>query len=83
MGISIVLKTIVPITGMRLLRCQTLKPNLKIMMEASLVVVDKNARCNVHGVTQKQALLDTAFSKAGLDLGRDVDKLSAVLNLKH
>jgi hypothetical protein len=58
------------------------QPDIIIMMQAGLIVIDKNGCGNVHCVAQNDPFLNTAFLQAFFYLGRNVNKSSAGRHLK-
>lgn len=56
---------------------EPLQPLFKISMQAGFVVVDKNARCDVHGIHKAEPLMDAALPKTPIDLGSDIQKAPA------
>jgi hypothetical protein len=61
---------------------QLFQPAGIILVQAQLVVIDENARCDVHRVHEGQTFADSAFFEGGVDLrgnveeshtGRDID----------
>jgi hypothetical protein len=75
-GIGIILTNIVMILGYRFMGRQFLQPDIVIVVQAALIVINENAGCDVHGIDQYQPLLDPAFVNALLDLAGDIDKRS-------
>ncbi len=78
MGVGIVLAGIV--VAVLVDRCvggETLKPLLKVGVQTVLVVVDEDARGDVHGVDEAETFRDAAVGEGLLDLGGDVDKAPA------
>jgi hypothetical protein len=57
---------------------QALQPDFIVVMEARLVVIDKNGGGDVHGVDQAEALLDAALAHEVLDLVGYVDEAAPV-----
>src|SRR5687767_5134142 len=56
------------------MRRQLFQPDLIIVMEPPLVVVNENRRRDVHGVDQAQAFAHAALADQLLNLRRDVDE---------
>jgi hypothetical protein len=59
-----------------------LQPHVKIMMQAGLVIIDKNACGNVHGVYQAQPLLYARLREQGFYLICDIDEFSRFFCVK-
>src|SRR3954454_19588025 len=54
---------------------QLLQPALVVLVQAGLVVVDEDARRNVHGVDQAEPFADAALRHRPLHVRRDVDEV--------
>src|SRR3954452_2043873 len=54
---------------------QLLQPALVVLMQARLVVIDEDARRDVHGVDQAEPFADAALGHRPLHLRRDVDEV--------
>ena len=76
-GVGIVLGAIVRVLGMGMLGREFFQPLFKIAVQAGLVVIDENARRDVHGVNKAESLADAALAQAGLDLRGDIHKRAA------
>ena len=75
MGIGVVFAgSIVVVARDRLVRRQLFKPDLVVVMQATLVVVDENRRGDVHSVDQNEAFAHAALVERSRDLRRDVDE---------
>jgi hypothetical protein len=59
-----------------------LKPYVKIMVQAGLIIIDKNAGGNVHCVYQAQPFLYAGFGKQGFRFICDVDEFTRFLCVK-
>lgn len=67
MGIGVVLSTIVLVLGMGLLRSELLQPDLIVVVQARLVVVDENRCCYVHRVHQYKTIPNAALRHQSLN----------------
>lgn len=77
--VGVVLGGVVPVLAVGLLRGQLLQPGLEVLVEAGFVVIDEDARGDVHRIAQQEPFLDAAFVEALLDLGRDVEEFASML----
>ena len=83
MRVGVVLAgAVVSITAGGLVRSKLLQPNLVIVMEPVLVIVDEDGRGNVHGVDQTKTFADAALANEFFDLRRDVDESTPRRNFK-
>src|SRR5262249_46950880 len=64
------------------MRSKLLQPDLIIVKQSILVVIDKNGGGYVHGVDEAKPLLDAAFCHQVLDCVGDVHKTAPVGNLE-
>lgn len=77
MGIRIVFTgAVVPVVADRFMGSETFKPGFVILMQTTLIIVDKNRGRDVQGINQAQALLYSTFLQAGFHLWGEVDKSS-------
>jgi hypothetical protein len=60
--------------GVWVKRCQLLKPNAEVVMQATLIVIDENRRSDVHRIAKNQSLLNAALANRLFDLRGDVDE---------
>jgi len=72
-GISIIFPVIVLVLGDRFVWSQFFKPNVKIMMKAGLIVINKNRRRYVHSADENEPLFDSALPEASFHLPGNVD----------
>ena len=56
---------IVAIGGNRLMGCHAFEKHLKIVMQTRFVVIDEYRSGNVHGVYQRQTIMNTTFFHTG------------------
>ena len=61
---------------------QLFQPDLVVVVQPGLIVIDEDAGGDVHGVDQDQAFGDAAVSEALLHLGGDIDEGPAAGDLK-
>ena len=73
---------IVPVGAGRRVRRQFFQPDVVIVMESALIVVDEDRRGDVHGVDQAKAFAHAALTDEFLDLRRDVDEPAPARNFK-
>ena len=52
MGVGIILSAVMGVLGMRLFGGEFFKPFLKIPVQPGFVVINKNARGDVHGIDE-------------------------------
>jgi hypothetical protein len=64
------------------MRREFFEPLAEIVMEPALVVIDKDARRDVHGVYEHQPIPYRAFPEAFNDLGGDVDELHPMFRIE-
>ncbi len=57
----------------RLMRHEPLQNGIVVRKESAFVVVDIDARADMHRVNETQTLLDSAFLQCAFHLGSDVD----------
>src|SRR5450432_1527089 len=82
-GIGVVFAgAIVPVGAGRRVRRQLFQPDLVVVMEPALVVVDEHGRGDVHGVNQTKAFAHAALTNEFLNLRRDVDEPAPAGNFK-
>src|SRR6185437_13297578 len=62
---------------------QLLEPAFVVLVETGLVVVDEDARRDVHGVHETESLLDPALPHRLLDFGGDVHEIHARGNVER
>ena len=74
MRVGVVLETVVVVLGVRLLRRQFFQPFLEVGVKARFIVVDENARGDVHGVHEAKTFLNAGSGEFGFDLRCDVDE---------
>ena len=82
MRVRVVLRAVVVVLRVRFFRCELFQPDLEIVMQPAFVVIDENARRNVHGVAEQEPLLDAALLKAFFDETGDVAKFTAFGNVE-
>ena len=83
MGVGIIFAgAIVPISAGRLVRRQFFQPDLVIVMEPALVVVNENGCGNVHRVDQAKAFANATLANEFLNLWRDVNESASARNFK-
>jgi hypothetical protein len=83
MRVSIVFAgAIVPISAGGLMGRDFLQPNLIIVMEPTLIVINENGRRDVHGVNQAKTFADTALANEFFNLWGDVDESAPRRNFK-
>ena len=83
MGVGIIFAgAIVPVGAGGLVWRQFFQPDLVIVMEPALVVINKNGRGNVHGVDQTKTFADAALGNEFLNLWRDVNESASARNFK-
>jgi len=62
--------TAVPILPDRFVRCELFQPNLVVVVQSALVIVNENGCRNMHRANKSKAFLDSAFFQAGFHLRR-------------
>jgi hypothetical protein len=83
MAIAIILAgVVVLIERQRFMWCQLFQPSLKVLVQASFIIIDEHRRCDVHRIAKHQAFLDTTFTQAGIYLWCDIDKTSSRWDFK-
>ncbi len=83
MRVGVVLaRPIVAVFSHRFMGCQLFQPDLVIVEQALLGVIDENRGGNVHGVHKAQSLLDRALSHQLFNRACDVHKPPAVGHFK-
>jgi hypothetical protein len=82
MGVGVVFVSVMLVPGVGFFGRKPFEPDLKVMMQAGFVVVDKNAGGNMHGIAQQKPLRNAAFRKTLLDLRSNIDKLTPLRSLK-
>ena len=55
-------------------RREPFKPHVVVGVQPALIVVDENGSGDVHGVYEREALLNAAIPQGNLDLGCNVEK---------
>ena len=73
-GVGIVLPDIVAVLGHRRVGRELLQPDIVVVVQARLVIVDEDAGGDVHGVSPATAPLDAALLQALLHFPGDVDE---------
>ena len=73
---------VVAIARDRLVRGQFFEPDLIVVVQATLIVIDEYRCRDVHGVDQHQPFLHTAVPEAGFDIRRDVDELAPAVDVE-
>ena len=82
-GVGVVFAgAVVSIGGGRRVRREFFQPDVVIVMQPALVVVDEDRCGDVHGVDQTKAFAHAALIDEFLDLRRDVDEAASVRNFK-
>jgi hypothetical protein len=61
-GVGVYFAGVVAVGGNRLMGREFLKPDVKIVVKAGLIVIYKDTGCDVHCVCQAQSFLNTGFS---------------------
>ena len=75
MGVTVVLTCpVVTVAADGLMRSQLFKPALVILVEAGLIIINKDGGCNVHCIDQDQSLTDTALPQTRFDFRCDINK---------
>ncbi len=78
MRVSVVLACpVVMVLVDRFVRRQVLEPDLVVVMQSLLVIVDEDRGRDVHRVNQRKTFANATLTQAVLDLRRDVDKPAA------
>ena len=84
MRVRIVLaRIVVPILVDRFVRNEPLEKIVVVLQESPLIVIDINARADVHWVDEAKSFLDAALLQCRLHLGCDVDVCPPRLRLKR
>jgi hypothetical protein len=81
MGIAVILPGQVMLVLVFAVRGQLLDPREKILVQSVLVIVDENARCDVHGVHEAQPLVHAAFPDRFFDPGREMHDLITLFRI--
>jgi hypothetical protein len=76
-GIRVIFAHIVTILRNWFMGRQFLEPDLIVVMQPGLIIVDKNRCGYMHGIAEYKTFSDPTFSQAFFDLGSDVDQSSA------
>jgi hypothetical protein len=72
--ICIVLAHVVTVVRNRFVRGQPFEPNVVVMVQSRLVVIDEDGGGDVHGIDQAEAFFYAALPQTLVDLRRNVDK---------
>jgi hypothetical protein len=70
-------RAVVLVPGSGLVWCNAFQPFLVVPVQSALVIIDENRGCDVHGVDQAQAFLNSAFAQRLFNLCRNVQETSA------
>jgi hypothetical protein len=62
-----------PVAG-RIVGSEPFQPRLEILQQSILIVVDKNRRCDVHGVDQRDPFTDATLYQTLRDSRSNIDK---------
>ena len=83
MGVGVIFAgAIVAVSAGRRVRREFFEPDLVIVMESTLVVVNEDGRRNVHGVDQAQAFAHAALAHELRNLRRDVEEAAPAGDFK-
>jgi len=75
-GVGVYFACVVAVAGDRFVGGKFFQPYVKVVVKAGLIVIDKNAGGNVHGVGKAQAFLNAGIPQKGLNFARYIDKFA-------
>jgi hypothetical protein len=81
-SVGIVLTHVVAILGNGFVRGQPFKPDVVVVMQAGLIVIDEDGSGDMHGIYKAKAFFYFTLAQALLYLGADVDQRPSGRNLK-
>src|SRR5271157_4929697 len=85
MGVTVVFAGAVVVVGLgtRIVRGELFEPALVVLVQAGLVVVDENARGDVHGVHKTKSFPYAALAHGRLDLPGDVHEIHPLRDVEQ
>jgi hypothetical protein len=77
-SVGIVLGAIVVVLAVGFFGSELFQPAFEIAVEAGFVVIDEDARGDVHGVDEAQPIANATFAHGAGDIRRDIEQLAAL-----